>query len=230
MSSNKTQAMLTLEPRETLVFEGPFNRSVCKNLVLGNPSKKQKVIFKLKTTSPRMFLVRPNIGFVGPNEKVTVDVFMQPIAPDAGQKQHKFLIQAAFVADGDIDTQEFWTKQKQSDIWEAKIKCLLVKRKQLDETGIMRQAGGATNTSNPKPDGEIEFDAEEVSEPVAQLIKQVSMLEEERSFLKTEVSTLRDQVEKRRAKHSGMNFFLFASCIFTIISAIIGAYYGKLYL
>ncbi|KAH8246240.1 hypothetical protein KR038_006599 [Drosophila bunnanda] len=230
MSDNKKPDMLTLEPRETLVFEGPFNRSVCKSLTIGNPSKNQKVIFKLKTTSPRTFFVRPNIGIVGPDSKVTVDIFMQPTAPGAGHKQHKFLVQAALVSDRDVDLQEFWKDQKPADIWETKIKCSLLKRKPLDDASVLRQAGGATNTSDSKPDGEIEFDAVEVSEPLAQLIKQVSMLDEERLVLTKELSTLRDQTVKQRSKQSGMNFFLFVSCIFTIMAAILGAYYGKQYL
>ncbi|KAH8247998.1 hypothetical protein KR032_009733 [Drosophila birchii] len=224
MSDNKMTDLLTLEPREAIVFEGPFNRSVCKSLKIGNPSKNQKVIFKLKTTSPRSFFVRPNIGIVEPDSKVNVDVFMQPIVPDGGQKQDKFLIQAAFVSDGNIDMQEFWKDQKSEDIWEAKIKCALVHQKPSDEQ--LREAGGATSAPDPKPDGEIEFDAQEVSAPVAQLIKQVSMLEDERSVLKEKLDVLRD----KSAKQSNMDFFFITSCIFTIVVAMVGVYYGKQYL
>ncbi|KAH8294227.1 hypothetical protein KR054_009584 [Drosophila jambulina] len=228
MNDSKKPDLLSLEPREALVFEGPFNRSVCKSLTLGNPSKKQTVAFKLKTTSPRMFFVRPNIGTVGPDAKITVDIFMQPISPDAGQKQHKFLVQAALVSGSDIDLLKFWKEQKSADIWEAKIKCALVQRKQSEEQ--MREAGGGAITPDPKPDGEIEFDAEEVSEPVAQLLKQVSMLEDERLSLKKEINILQDQTVVHQAKPLGKDFFMVASCIFTIVAAILGAYFGKKYL
>ncbi|KAH8351662.1 hypothetical protein KR059_011067 [Drosophila kikkawai] len=227
MSYNKKPDMLSLEPRESLDFEGPFNRSVCKSLIIENPNNKC-VAFKLKTTSPRSFSVRPNLGTVGPNAKITVDVFMHPMIPDVGQKQDKFLVQAAFASGCDIDMQEFWKEQKPEDIWEAKIKCVLVQDKSSDLQ--LRQAGGASATPEPKPEDEIDFDVEEITQQEAQLLKQVSMLEDERLTLKEELAMMHDQAAMRQSKPTGKDYFKFASCVLTILAAILGAYYGKHYL
>ncbi|KAH8294226.1 hypothetical protein KR054_009583 [Drosophila jambulina] len=218
--------MLSLEPRDQLVFEGSFSRSVCKNLVIKNPDKKQSVAFKLKTTSPHMFFVRPNVGVLGPDQTITVSIIMQPTVPDESQKRHKFLVMAAVCAGNDINLQEFWKEQKPGDIWDAKIKCEIVQDKAsprasdkaADEQSL--RASGGANASPRKQDDEAAV--------AAKLLKQAGTLEEEHSAVKEEIDILQDQ--GRRPKQRGRDLFKFACCVLTIIAALAGAYYGKHYL
>jgi len=73
---------------------------------------------------------------------------------------------------------------------------------------------------------------------VAKLLKQVSMLEDERLALKEEVDTLRDQTigpdpgqqVMQRARQGRSTFFYVAAFLFTILAAFVGAFYGKNYL
>jgi len=232
--SDKKETKLSLEPCDGILFEGPFNRSVNKKLVIGNPSKTQRMAFKMKTTTPKLFFVRPNIGVLKPGEKVNVDIFMQPILQEPVQKRHKFLILAAEATGEMSDMQEFWKQQKPEDIWETKIRCELV----LSKEDQFRQAGGSARSSVDNKEGEDHFDAQEVSEPVAKLLKQVSMLEDERLALKEEVDTLRDQTigpdpgqqVMQRARQGRSTFFYVAAFLFTILAAFVGAFYGKNYL
>lgn len=230
-SAGMSGDLLSLDPSEELVFHGPFNRSVCKKLVIGNTSKTTSVAFKMKTTSPRLFFVRPNIGMLAPNESVTVDIFMQPIVIEPGQKRHKFLILGAPAPPEVTDLTEFWKQQKSGHIWDTKIKCELVPAKSDDQ---YRQAGGGMVAASPRSDTEGEYDALEVSEPVAKLLKQVSVLEDERSALKDEIKMMReDGVEQRmirRSQEGRRSLFTFIACIFTVLAAIVGAFYGKHYL
>lgn len=214
--SDNTESKLALDPCDVIVFEGPFNRSVSRKLVIKNTSKTQRMAFKMKTTTPKLFYVRPNIGVLGPEQKVSVDIFMQPILQEQIKKRHKFLLLAAEVT-GDIsDVQEFWKMQNPNETRETKIKCELVPSKEDD----FRQAGGSAVISTDNKDGEVHFDAQEVSEPMAKLLKQISMLEDEHMALTDQIDGLRDQA-------IGRTFFYMAAIVIIILSAVAGAYYGK---
>ena len=52
-------------------FSGPFSEVVTADLKLTNPSEK-KVCFKVKTTAPKRYCVRPNSGVLDPKNSVTV--------------------------------------------------------------------------------------------------------------------------------------------------------------
>lgn len=52
-------------------FTGPFNDVVTTHLILSNPSDR-RVCFKVKTTAPRRYCVRPNSGFIDPSGQVDV--------------------------------------------------------------------------------------------------------------------------------------------------------------
>ncbi|XP_068142860.1 vesicle-associated membrane protein-associated protein A [Drosophila tropicalis] len=142
--AKKKDALLKLDPEQELIFEGPFNRTISINLVLKNPSKSIRVAFKMKTTSPRLFFVRPNIGILDPKQQVSVEIYVQPVnlRADMQQKRHKFLILAAeALADVEMSNlQDFWKMQKPEDIWDTKLKCFLLANK--DER--MREAGGGS--------------------------------------------------------------------------------------
>ncbi|EDX09636.1 vesicle-associated membrane protein-associated protein A [Drosophila simulans] len=217
--SDNTESKLALDPSEVLVFEGPFNRSVSRKLVIRNTSQTQRMAFKMKTTTPKLFYVRPNIGVLAPEQKVSVDIYMQPILQEQIQKRHKFLLMAAEVTGDITDMQEFWKMQNPNETWDTKIKCELVPSKQDD----FRQAGGSAALSTDNKDGEVHFDAQEVSEPMAKLLKQVSMLEDEHVVLTDQIESLRDQAV-------GRTFFYLATIIVIILAAVAGAYYGKTHL
>ncbi|XP_053328818.1 vesicle-associated membrane protein-associated protein A-like [Spea bombifrons] len=55
----KHEQILILDPPNELKFRGPFTDVVTTNLKLRNPSER-KVCFKVKTTAPRRYCVRPN--------------------------------------------------------------------------------------------------------------------------------------------------------------------------
>jgi len=52
-------------------ISGPFTEVVTADLSLINPSDK-RVCFKVKTTAPKRYCVRPNSGVLEPKQTVTV--------------------------------------------------------------------------------------------------------------------------------------------------------------
>lgn len=84
-------------------FTAPFEEIVTKILKLTNPTDK-KICFKVKTTAPKRYCVRPNSGFIDPFGTVNVAVMLQPLQQvDHAQiaaefkSKHKFMIQSVFV-------------------------------------------------------------------------------------------------------------------------------------
>ncbi|CAC5403975.1 VAPA [Mytilus coruscus] len=117
--------VLRLEPDIELKFKGPFTDVVTSELKLTNPSD-QKVCFKVKTTAPKRYCVRPNSGIIDPNQSVNVSVMLQPFDYDPLEKnKHKFMVQTMFAPDGPIESQEqLWKEAKPEMLMDSKLKCL----------------------------------------------------------------------------------------------------------
>ncbi|XP_044842217.1 vesicle-associated membrane protein-associated protein B/C isoform X2 [Mauremys mutica] len=67
----KVEQVLSLEPQHELKFKGPFTDVVTTNLKLGNPTDRN-VCFKVKTTAPRRYCVRPNSGIIDAGTSINV--------------------------------------------------------------------------------------------------------------------------------------------------------------
>ncbi|KAF2153121.1 VAMP-associated protein [Myriangium duriaei CBS 260.36] len=84
-----------LEPSE-LGFRRPFNHEVSQVLRLHNPNT-QPVAFKVKTTAPKQYCVRPNSGRIDPGSEVEVQVLLQAMKEDPPldtRCRDKFLVQS----------------------------------------------------------------------------------------------------------------------------------------
>lgn len=57
--------------KKKFFFLGPFTEPVQTIMSLKNPSER-KVAFKIKTTAPKRYCVRPNCGELGPKEKAEI--------------------------------------------------------------------------------------------------------------------------------------------------------------
>lgn len=87
-----------IDPTE-LVFHRPFTAEVSQILKIKNPNH-TPVAFKVKTTAPKQYCVRPNSGRIEPGKEVEVTVLLQAMkqepAPDA-KCRDKFLVQSVAV-------------------------------------------------------------------------------------------------------------------------------------
>ncbi|KAF2085850.1 VAMP-associated protein [Saccharata proteae CBS 121410] len=87
-----------LQPPE-LGFKRPFTSEVSQTLRLRNPHS-DPVAFKVKTTAPKQYCVRPNSGRIEPGQDVEVQVLLQAMKedppPDA-RCRDKFLVQSVAV-------------------------------------------------------------------------------------------------------------------------------------
>ncbi|XP_063845614.1 vesicle-associated membrane protein-associated protein B-like isoform X1 [Scylla paramamosain] len=121
----KAEQVLILEPSQELKFRGPFTDVVTSQLKLTNPTDK-RVCFKVKTTAPRRYCVRPNSGVVDPNGSVSVAVMLQPFEYDPHEKnKHKFMVQSLFAAgDGDISLDTLFKEADMNQLMDSKLRCV----------------------------------------------------------------------------------------------------------
>ncbi|WWC67037.1 uncharacterized protein I206_100944 [Kwoniella pini CBS 10737] len=122
---------VNLSPANQLGFPRPLTSLVKRSLFIHNPNP-HPVAFKVKTTAPKQYCVRPNSGRVESGESVEVQVLLQPLAqepPPHAKCKDKFLVQSAYITpDEEMHTLgEMWAqveKTNKSAIQEQKIKVI----------------------------------------------------------------------------------------------------------
>ncbi|XP_040187542.1 vesicle-associated membrane protein-associated protein B/C [Rana temporaria] len=120
----KSEQVLVLEPQHELKFKGPFTDVVTTNLKLMNPTEKN-ICFKVKTTAPRRYCVRPNSGVIEGGSSVNVSVMLQPFDYDPNEKsKHKFMVQSIFAPSDITDMEAVWKDAKPDDLMDSKLRCL----------------------------------------------------------------------------------------------------------
>ncbi|CAG8505154.1 6390_t:CDS:2 [Funneliformis caledonium] len=110
---------------------GPFTQLVKEILIVRNPNP-EPVAFKVKTTAPKQYCVRPNSGRIEANQSVEVQVILQPMKedPPADFKcKDKFLVQSVAISPEreTLTLQDLWStteKQAKETIKETKIRCV----------------------------------------------------------------------------------------------------------
>ncbi|XP_030069423.1 vesicle-associated membrane protein-associated protein B/C [Microcaecilia unicolor] len=120
----KAEQVLQLEPQHELKFKGPFTDVVTTNLKLGNPTD-GNVCFKVKTTAPRRYCVRPNSGVIDAGSSVNVSVMLQPFDYDPNEKsKHKFMVQSIFAPPDTSDMEAVWKEAKPEELMDSKLRCV----------------------------------------------------------------------------------------------------------
>uniref|UniRef100_A0A8C7N8A8 Vesicle-associated membrane protein-associated protein A n=1 Tax=Oncorhynchus kisutch TaxID=8019 RepID=A0A8C7N8A8_ONCKI len=142
---SKLEQVLDLEPPYDLKFKGPFTEVVTTNLKLKNPSDR-KVCFKVKTTAPRRYCVRPNSGMIESGATVTVSVMLQPFEYDPNEKsKHKFMVQTIFAPSTATDMDAVWKDAKPDDLMDSKLRCVFELPSENDKmpSGSARETRGS---------------------------------------------------------------------------------------
>ncbi|XP_052318974.1 vesicle-associated membrane protein-associated protein A-like [Oncorhynchus keta] len=121
---SKLEQILVLDPPSDLRFKGPFTDVITTNLKLKNPSDR-RVCFKVKTTAPRRYCVRPNSGIIDAGATVTISVMLQPFDYDPNEKsKHKFMVQSIFAPPNESELDAMWKDAKPDDLMDSKLRCV----------------------------------------------------------------------------------------------------------
>lgn len=149
---SKLDQVLVLDPPSDLKFKGPFTDVVTTNLKLKNPSDK-KVCFKVKTTAPRRYCVRPNSGLIDAGATVIISVMLQPFDYDPNEKsKHKFMVQTIFAPPNVSDMDSLWRDAKPDDLMDSKLRCVFELPSENDEVNDVEATKAAPAMNSVKAD------------------------------------------------------------------------------
>ncbi|XP_063633710.1 vesicle-associated membrane protein-associated protein B isoform X1 [Cydia splendana] len=120
--------VLTIEPQNELKFKvdfsGLFEQGYTTYMRLINPTT-DTVLFKIKTTAPKKYCVRPNSGVLEPNSKVDIAITPQPVFVDPNDKhKHKFMVQSVIAPEGKTNIDQVWKETSPDQLMDYKLKCV----------------------------------------------------------------------------------------------------------
>ncbi|EFO84890.1 hypothetical protein GCK72_001033 [Caenorhabditis remanei] len=123
-------SLLQVTPNRELTFTGPFTDVVTAHMTLKNTSS-NPVCFKVKTTAPKQYCVRPNSGLLKQGDSKQITVMLQPlegIPSDAGR--HKFMVQSCVAPAEDLqDLESIWKVVDPSELTYSKLMVTFVDKK-----------------------------------------------------------------------------------------------------
>lgn len=246
MTSSKLEQVLTIDPPYELSFTGPFTSAVSSLMKLKNPSE-AKVCFKIKTTAPKRYCVKPNSGVIDPGCSVEIAVSLQPFEYDPQEKnRHKFMVQSMFAPEGEINQDTLWKELDPSQLMDSKLKCLFIMPDDNNSGSDSNKtiadqfkSAPASSTASPKAGG-TDPDLRKSVEEIKKLQEEVSALRQENIQLKEETlrqkrlaSTNRNEAESSSYSSTMVTAtapdqnalsttYLYAALIILILGVIIG--------
>lgn len=185
---SKAEQVLILEPSQELKFKGPFNDVVTSQLKLSNPTEK-RVCFKVKTTAPRRYCVRPNSGLVEPHGAVSVAVMLQPFDYDPHEKnKHKFMVQSLFAPEGEVNLDGLFKEADQSQLMDSKLRCVFelpMDTPQQNNLDALPTPQPQVEVPKPSPKANnIEAELKKAGEEIKRLREEISSLRQDNLQLK----------------------------------------------
>lgn len=190
----KQDQVIILEPSGELRFRGPFTDVVTATLKLANPTDR-KICFKVKTTAPKRYCVRPNSGVVDPKAAVEVAVMLQPFEYDPAEKnKHKFMVQTMYAPDGPYDADTLWKDAKSEALMDSKLKCVF-------ELPAAEQVAAPILKDDAAPsENKLEVELQKALEDKKRIMSESSAKDNEIMRLKDEVQRLEDTETKLRQR------------------------------
>ncbi|KAJ0779333.1 putative major sperm protein (MSP) [Helianthus annuus] len=223
---------LNLHPSE-LKFPFELKKQSSCSFQLTNKTD-QYIAFKVKTTNPKKYCVRPNNGIVLPRSvcNVTVTMQAQKEAPPDMQCKDKFLLQAVAAPDGatikDI-TADMFNKEENKVVEEFKLRVVYIPAnppspvpEESEEGSSPRAEHGSQNSSGPDVATRSVEPKEKLSKESLSLIskltdEKVAAIKQNQK-LQQELELMRKEVVKARSGGYSMFFLV----LIGIISFVVG--------
>eukprot|EP00927_Polykrikos_kofoidii_P062487 TRINITY_DN572_c0_g1_i2.p1 TRINITY_DN572_c0_g1~~TRINITY_DN572_c0_g1_i2.p1 ORF type:complete len:246 (+),score=52.36 TRINITY_DN572_c0_g1_i2:98-835(+) len=178
MPSN-TMKVLAIEPDQTLFFRKSPNSATSHELLKLTNKSTGYVAFKVKTTAPKSYLVRPSTGVLKAGATTEVQIILQQPGQgtDAQASLHRFLVQAVPSTTGTPPTREDWAdwQSRKDTIQEQKLSVLLDMAEGDATAKPVDDASRATNVGH-SDDLQVKYD--ELVRFTLDLEKQKKKLEE----------------------------------------------------
>ncbi|BET00426.1 unnamed protein product [Nesidiocoris tenuis] len=238
----KQEQILIIDPTNELKFVGPFNLISLTSMKLTNPTENH-VLFKIKTTAPRRYCVRPNSGLVKPNSTVSIQVCLQPSYFDPNEKnKHKFMVQTLlWNPRGTLSQDDAWREAKPENLMDTKLKVVFEVPE--GESGEVKKTTATTTEIYPPAESDSSRyvsgdsptnDSELLSKTRKEMerILDKDNLREENQALKDELRALRNKLDSsreqwERAAGQAQTGFQTPIIVLAIVAGLVGVILGK---
>ncbi|XP_061357810.1 vesicle-associated protein 1-2-like isoform X3 [Gastrolobium bilobum] len=225
-----TGELLSIEPVE-LKFFFELKKQISCSLQLSNKTDSY-VAFKVKTTNPKKYCVRPNTGIVLPRSTcdVTVTMQAQKEAPPDMQCKDKFLLQSVKTNDGvspkDI-TAEMFNKEAGHVVEECKLRVVYVSPPQPPSPVLEGSEEGSSPRGSVSENGNANgADSTTVSSYLVPGLVLISRLAEEKNNAIQQSNKLRQELDLLRRESSKSRGGV--SIVFVILIGLLGIIMGYL--
>jgi len=185
--------LLQLEPDSTLYFcKTPSTTSPNRMLKLTNMHS-GNVAFKVKTTAPKAYLVRPSSGTLRKGEHQEVQIILQPPQGTDGQpNNHRFLVQAVVTPTADPVSRDQWVEFSKESIQELRLNVVLEEKEGEPTANKPTESYSNANTTattaatvaDQPGDLKVKYD---------ELVQYMLMLEKEKKKLEADMASLQSQ-------------------------------------
>mmetsp|Transcript_32827 Transcript_32827/g.97812 ORF Transcript_32827/g.97812 Transcript_32827/m.97812 type:complete len:227 (-) Transcript_32827:540-1220(-) len=216
-----------------LRFKFSLNKQLLGTISLNNSGSK-RAAFKIKTTAPKKYVVRPSSGIVEGNGSTSVQVIMQaqkeyPV--DFSNCKDKFMVQIVELGDGEqVDPGSTFNKDLKGDaLKESRLRVVL--------------EGPAASAPSPVPEGEESNTAVDGSR-LKTAYNDLAATSQENNYLKAKVDKLKSECDSLRKQLDNLQLTTSASTsqasssrpkigllhiiIAAIIAFLIGQYIGNM--
>eukprot|EP00921_Rhytidocystis_pertsovi_P009608 GHVQ01015511.1.p1 GENE.GHVQ01015511.1~~GHVQ01015511.1.p1 ORF type:complete len:249 (-),score=31.13 GHVQ01015511.1:309-1055(-) len=120
MSTSPT--LIRVTPEKIIEFPLSLYTTLKTKLHLYNVSPSNFVAFKIKTTAPKNYLVRPSTGVITPGGQQEVEIVLQPITQEPASGQDRFLVQATVVENEQQQLpRDYWSTVDKSNLQEQRM-------------------------------------------------------------------------------------------------------------
>ncbi|GAW82688.1 vesicle-associated membrane protein [Plasmodium gonderi] len=116
--------LLKVSPEKNIEFPLVHFQAVTQVVKLENISDR-KVAFKIKTTAPNNYLVRPSFGLINVRETIEIQIILQPLSDKDNISNDKFQVQCLNVDDDTTVDKQFWITVNKNEIQDHKLVVVL---------------------------------------------------------------------------------------------------------
>ncbi|CAK1554066.1 unnamed protein product [Leptosia nina] len=217
--------VLIIEPQNELKFKGLFDQGHTTHMRLTNPTTSM-VLFKIKTTAPKKYYVRPNSGMLEPNSKVDIAITPQHFYVDPNEThKHKFMVQSVIAPEGKTNIDQVWKEIHPNQLMDYKLRCVFESPREavLNDSGdtaaqnevakkLVAVAEEAKPSNVPQASSKsssnteyVESQRQKIAEDIR--LKEVeTILRHENMRLQEEILRLQQQVGAEHAGNRGHSF------------------------
>ncbi|GFE54453.1 vesicle-associated membrane protein [Babesia ovis] len=136
--------LLRITPEEVIEFPLVLYTPLNANLKLENISD-ETVAFKIKTTAPKGYLVRPSTGVIKAGEHQSVQIILQPLTETPKAVNDRFLVQSVAYASEEPVPKDLWSSVDKAQVGEHRLSVSLVK-----DPGLNIQSGNSPHGIPPR--------------------------------------------------------------------------------